>query len=313
MKTKIWGCILGAVMFASALQSCQTQVEIPDGAVYPILFGSTETRAVADLNALKTNGFKVYAYFQGTQEDYGNGSFEKYVRFEDSYWKYDNLEYWIPNTTYNFKAFYPNPKDMTACTLFSFTNDAEQSYTVSDFDISKQEDFMVATDTRSVNEKAEPKDEDEVISSVVTLNFEHQLALVEIKIKSAISVTIKNITLNNIATGYQCKDGVWSQSNDSTNTDFVYVSNTALTPGADSADVTGGGILVIPSMTGSETFTIEASNKTYSNISLPAGTNWEKGCKYTYTMEIKQNDIIFNEPKVEIWDSESATGSVIIK
>ena len=291
-------------MFASALQSCQTQVEIPDGAVYPILFGSTETRAVADLNALKTNGFKVYAYFQGTQEGYGNGTFEKDVRFEDSYWKYDNLEYWIPNTTYNFKAFYP--KDLSNLTVNNTS--ALQSYTATNFDISKQVDFMVATDTRRVNANAEPEG-----SSVVTLNFEHQLALVEIKIKSAISVTIKNITLNNIATGYQCIDGVWSQGDDSTQIDFVYDSNTELTPGADSADVTGGGILVIPSMTGSETFTIEASNKTYSNISLPAGTEWEKGRKYTYTMEIKQNDIIFNEPKVEIWDSESATGSVIIK
>ena len=303
MKTKIWGCILGAVMFASALQSCQTQVEIPDGAVYPILFGSTETRAVADLDDLKTNGFKVYAYFQGTQEGYGSGEFDKEVRFEDSYWKYDNLEYWIPNTTYKFKAFYP--KSLSGLNV---TNDKNQSYTATTFDISKQVDFMVATDTRSVNAKTEPDG-----GSVVDLKFVHQLALVEIKIKSAISVTINNITLNNIATGYQCIDGVWSQGDDGNNTDFVYASNTKLTPGADYADVTGGGILVIPSMTGSETFTIEASNKTYSNISLPADTNWQKGNKYTYTMEIKQNDIIFNEPKVEIWDSESATGSVIIK
>lgn len=303
MKTKIWGCILGAVMFASALQSCQTQVEIPDGAVYPILFGSTETRAVADLDDLKTNGFKVYAYFEGTQDGYGSGVFDKEVRFEDSYWKYDNLEYWIPNTTYKFKAFYP--KSLSGLNV---TNDKNQSYTATTFDISKQVDFMVATDTRSVNEKTEPDG-----GSVVDLKFVHQLALVEIKIKSAISVTIKNITLNNIATGYQCIDGVWSQGDDGNKTDFVYASNTKLTPGADYADVTGGGILVIPSMTDSETFTIEASNKTYSEISLPADTVWEKGLKYTYTMEIKQNDIIFNEPKVEIWDSESATGSVIIK
>ena len=291
-------------MFASALQSCQTQVEIPDGAVYPILFGSTESRAVAGLDQIKSGGFKVYAYFEGNK---GNSTFEKNVRFEDPYWKYDNIEYWIPNTTYNFKAFYPRPDKMTACT-FVFSNTADQSYLVSQFNITKQEDFMVATDTRSVNAKAEPEG-----SSVVTLNFEHQLALVEIKIKSAISVTIKKITLNNIATGYQCIDGVWSQGDDGNKTDFVYVSNTKLTPGADYADVTGGGILLIPSMTDSETFTIEASNKTYSEISLPAGTEWEKGRKYTYTMEIKQNDIIFNEPKVEIWDSESATGSVIIK
>ena len=66
-------------------------------------------------------------------------------------------------------------------------------------------------------------------------------------------------------------------------------------------------------MTGYETITIEASNKTYSNISLPENTSWKNGRKYTYVAEIKQNDIIFNEPSVKVWDSESATGSVIIQ
>ena len=302
MKTKIWGCILGAVMFASALQSCQTQVEIPDGAVYPILFGSTESRAVAGLEQIKSGGFKVYAYFEGNK---GSSTFEKNVRFEDPYWKYDNLEYWIPNTTYNFKAFYP--KDLSNLTVNNTS--ALQSYTATNFDISKQVDFMVATDSRRVNENSEPEG-----GSTVTLNFNHQLACVEFKIKSAINVTIETITLNNIANLYKCDNGEWSRGDTGNMTDLVLTSNRELTPGADYADVIEGGILVIPAMTGSESFTIKLSNnKTYSNIPLPTGANWEKGNKYTYTAEIKQNDIIFNEPKVEIWDSESATGSVIIK
>ena len=168
---------------------------------------------------------------------------------------------------------------------------------------------MVATDSRSVNEKSEPEG-----SSIVTLNFNHQLACVEFKIKSAINVTIETITLNNIANLYKCDNGEWSRGDAGNMTDLVLTSNRELTPGADYADVIEGGILVIPAMTGSESFTIKLSNnKTYSNIPLPTGANWEKGNKYTYTAEIKQNDIIFNEPKVEIWDSESATGSVIIK
>lgn len=305
MKTKFWGCIFGAVMLASSLQSCQTRVEIPDGAIYPILFGSTESRAVAGLDQIKSGGFKVYAYFEGNK---GNSTFEKNVRFEDPYWKYDNIEYWIPNTTYNFKAFYPRPDKMTACT-FVFSNTADQSYLVSQFDITKQEDFMVATDSRRVNENSVPEG-----GSTVTLNFNHQLACVEFKIKSAINVTIETITLNNIANLYKCDNGEWSRGEAGNMTDLVLTSNRELTPGADYADVIEGGILVIPAMTGSESFTIKLSNnKTYSNIPLPSGANWEKGNKYTYTAEIKQNDIIFNEPKVEIWDSESATGSVIIK
>ena len=56
-----------------------------------------------------------------------------------------------------------------------------------------------------------------------------------------------------------------------------------------------------------------SANKKYSVI-LPA-ISWEGGNKYTYTALIKQNDIVFvdNAPYVEEWDSENATGSVIIK
>ena len=83
-------------------------------------------------------------------------------------------------------------------------------------------------------------------------------------------------------------------------------------PGDDYVDVTGGGILVVPESATNKTLTIEA-NKTY-NLTLPAGT-WESGKRYTYTLEIKQDDIVFvdDAPYVEEWDSENATGSVIIK
>ena len=301
MKTKIWGCILGAVMFASALQSCQTQVEIPDGAVYPILFGSTETRAVADLNALKTNGFKVYAYFQGNVG--GSASFANNVKHAVveglDVWSFETPEYWIPNTNYWFKAVYPGG-------IGNVDNDSsEQTFTISDLDISKQQDVMVATATASVAENATAP----ASGSVVNLQFKHLLACVEIKIKSSINVTINKITLNDIENFCKYSNGWQSNGN---RTDLEITSDVELTPGADAQSVTGS-ILVVPIMTGYETITIEASNKTYSNISLPENTSWKNGRKYTYVAEIKQNDIIFNEPSVKVWDSESATGSVIIK
>ena len=290
-----------SLVLCTGMQSCHNE-KISSG--YPILFRCADvTRAEATITDLQKNGFVVNAYFTA------NGSkfdFTKSLSYDaDSrIWGYNDIEYWLPGATYYFKALYPT----NAGTIDNSTS--AQSLTISNFDVTSQTDLLVAQ-TGAI-------DVDATLGaptggSVVNLQFKHLLACVEIKIKSAISVTIKKITLNNIATGYQCIDGVWSQGDDGNKTDFVYVSNTKLTPGADYADVTGGGILLIPSMTDSETFTIEASNKTYSEISLPAGTEWEKGRKYTYTMEIKQNDIIFNEPKVEIWDSESATGSVIIK
>ena len=299
MKTKIWGCIFGAVMLASALQSCQTQVEIPDGAVYPILFGSTETRAVADLDDLKTNGFKVYAYFQGNVG--GSASFAKDVTYnhEQNVWGYEDLEYWIPNTNYWFKAVYPG----NAAVVDNNNND--QTLTIADYDIQSQTDVMVATATASVAENATAP----TSGSVVNLQFKHLLACVEIKIKSSINVTINKITLNDIENFCKYSNGWQSNGN---RTDLEITSDVELTPGADAQSVTGS-ILVVPIMTGYETITIEASNKTYSNISLPENTSWKNGRKYTYVAEIKQNDIIFNEPSVKVWDSESATGSVIIQ
>lgn len=302
MKTKIWGCILGAVMFASALQSCQTQVEIPDGAVYPILFGSTETRAVADLDDLKTNGFKVYAYFQGNVG--GSASFANNVKHAVveglDVWSFETPEYWIPNTNYWFKAVYPG----NAAVVDNNNND--QTLTIADYDIQSQTDVMVATATASVAENATAP----TSGSVVNLTFEHLLANVVIAIKSEISgVTINNITLSNIADHGKYDGEDWNSSNTG---EVTITSGVDLVQNADHVDVTNGGIMVIPGNAGG-LLTIEASNKTYKDIKIPSGTTWEKGKRYTYTAVIKHENIVFNEPTADKWDSESATGSVIIK
>ena len=285
-------------MFASALQSCQTQVEIPDGAVYPILFGSTETRAVADFDALKTNGFKVYAYFKGS----GSASFAKDVTYnhEQNVWGYEDLEYWIPNTNYWFKAVYPGNAAVVD------NNDKDQTLTIADYDIQSQTDVMVATATASVAESATAP----TSGSVVNLTFQHLLANVVIAIKSEISgVTINKITLSNIADHGKYDGEDWNSSNTG---EVTITSGVDLVQNADHVDVTNGGIMVIPGNAGG-LLTIEASNKTYKDIKIPSSTTWEKGTRYTYTAVIKHENIVFNEPTADKWDSESATGSVIIK
>ena len=80
-------------------------------------------------------------------------------------------------------------------------------------------------------------------------------------------------------------------------------------------DVTDGGFLVFPnsSVDGSQHLYIRTSDKTY-DLPLPSTPNkWVAGNRYTYTLVIKQNDILFDEPTVEEWDEENATGSVVIK
>ena len=294
MKTKIWGCILGAVMFASALQSCQTQVEIPDGAVYPILFGSTESRAVAGLDQIKSGGFKVYAYFEGNK---GNSTFEKNVRFEDPYWKYDNIEYWIPNTNYWFKAVYPG----NAAVVDNNNND--QTLTIADYDIQSQTDVMVATATASVAENATAP----TSGSVVNLTFEHLLANVVVKIKAEVNVTINDMAIKYVPVNCDYANGFWTERSQG-NIEKTNI-NAKLSPGANPAEI---GFLVIPqTVNGEQKLHIKTSDKTY-DIAIPA-TTWNAGTKYTYTLTIKQNDILFDEPTVEEWDEESAVGSVVIK
>ena len=131
-----------------------------------------------------------------------------------------------------------------------------------------------------------------------------------IKVKSQIDgVVIQKIVISGVDTYSTYNGSAWEPGGNTTS--IEHKESTTLTKGADFVDVTNGGILVNPA-SANKPLTIEA-NKTY-NLTIPPGT-WEAGKKYTYTLEIKQDDIIFvdNAPYVEEWDSENATGSVIIK
>lgn len=302
-----WGQLAVAVMLAVGMQSCQKPDTHPSGTGYPILFNCSdfETRAVADLASIQAGGFKVYAYFAGNE---GYAGFDKAVTYTDAVWSYEDIEYWIPGTEYNFRAFYPQGPIADEYTLAVDNNTAAQAYTISDYDVLSQIDLMTANATRRVDAAATAPDD----GSVVNLEFQHLLACIVVELKSEITgVTVSEVSLGSIAqTGTYSSDEDWTSS---ATTSIKYTSNVALETGAtDYADVTANGILVIPETTGgSHTLTITTNTKAYE-IVLPTVT-WEPGHKYTYTATIKQENIVFNEPKVAIWDDENATGSVIIK
>ena len=301
MKIKMFRRVVLAVLLALVVQSCQTP-DVPNVGRYPILFADSGTRTVANLETLQTEGFKVYAFFQGNKN---SSTFEKSVTYnsQENVWVYNPLEYWIPSTSYWFKAFYPTT--LTAGELTVDNSSSSQTLSISDFDITEQVDVMVASSGQiEVPEGADAP----VNGSVVNLEFKHILASVVVKMKSAIDgVTVSKLTLTGIADHGNYENGAWSSSNTGS---VTIESNISLNKNTDPADVTNGGFLVIPGDASGIKLTINA-NKTYE-INIPA-TSWEKGYQYTYTAEIKQNDIIFNEPSCEIWENESATGSVIIK
>ncbi len=290
-----------------ALTACEKEpASVHDGERYPILFGNYETRATAGLDDLKANGFKVYAYFEGNT---GNShTFEKEVTYNDAQnvWGYKGLEYWIPGATYWFKAFYPTMP--LAGTLTVDNTSSTQSFTIADFDISKQEDIMVATAERSVADDAKSP----TGGSVVDLDFQHLLACVAIELKSEIAnVTVSDISLEDIAQTGNYSNGIWT-SEQTVTINKQYSGEALVKDAEDFVDVTDGGFLVIPeAIGGRQKMIIITSHKNYEVV-IPVIT-WEPGKRYTYTLTIKQENIEFNEPGVDIWDEENATGSVVIK
>lgn len=291
-----------------ALTACEKEPAIDhDGERYPILFGCTDTTradvGAATIEDLKNNGFKVYAFVDGVNDI----SFTKDVYWveDDLVWAYDNLEYWVPGCKYSFRAFYPNPKDNY--TLNVDTTSANLSYKIDNFDITSQQDLMQASATADVAlGNAAPGG-----GSVVDLNFQHLLACVVVKIKAEVNVTINNVSLKYVPVNGSYANGLWSYSSQG-NIEKDGLNKSLSSSSNEYHDVTDGGFLVFPcDINGTELY-IKTSDKTYE-LPLTAPTSWVAGNRYSYTLTIKQNDILFDEPSVEEWDEENATGSVVIK
>ncbi len=307
MRIKLCGLIACAAMLAAGVVSCQQHDDIPQGVKYPILFDSPDTRATATIADLKNNGFMVYAYVDGNA---GSTSFAKKVTHSvvegrGDIWALETPEYWLPDTYYYFKAFYPS--ELSAGTL-TVDNDENQNFTIEGYDITKQEDIMVASATARVEAGAPAP----AAGSVVDLEFEHLLACVVVKIKSEIpSVTVNNVSFEGIVQSGKYEKNIWT-AGQTVSFGKQYTGDPLVKDAENYVDVTSGGILVIPeNINGSQKMYIKTSHKVYDFKLQPI--TWKSGMLYTYTLTIKQENIIFNEPTVEIWDEENATGSVIIK
>ena len=292
-----------------ALTACDKKpASVHDGKGYPILFGCTDTTradvGAATIEDLRDNGFRVYSFVDGVNDI----SFTKDVYWVENnkVWAYDNLEYWVPGCKYSFRAFYPNPKDNY--TLNVDTSSVDLSYKIDNFDITSQQDLMQASATANVA----PGNVAPGGGSVVDLDFQHLLANVTIKIKAEINVTIKDVTLKFVPVKGSYTNGIWSYTTQG-NIEKTNLNKTLNSSNKEFQDVTDGGFLVFPNNVGDARLFIDTSNKSY-DIKLPATPSaWIAGTKYTYTLTIKQNDILFDEPTVEEWDEENATGSVVIK
>lgn len=303
MRIKMLVYVVWAFVLALGVQSCHQPDVLPEAVRYPILFGSSDSRAVATKKDLKEEGFRVHAYFKGE----GAATFGHEVNYQvgQEIWALENTEYWIPGATYWFKAFYP--KDLAVD--ITINDGKSQSYSINDYDIRAQKDIMVAS---SDNLKVPENGWAPNTGSVVDLDFQHLLANVVVKIKAEINVTIYDVTLKFVPVKGSYTDGSWSYATQG-NVEMNGLNKTLNSSNKEFQDVTNGGFLVFPNSIGDAKLYIRTSNKDY-DIKLPATPSaWVAGTKYTYTLTIKQNDILFDEPTVEEWDEENAVGSVIIK
>ena len=150
--------------------------------------------------------------------------------------------------------------------------------------------------------------------SVVDLNFQHLLANVVVKIKAEINVTINDVAIKNVSVKGSYDSGKWSSFESEGNITMNGIDKALSSASSEFHDVTNGGFLVFPEeVNGTQQIYIRTSDKTY-DLKLPTTPNqWVAGNRYTYTLIIKQNEILFDEPTVEVWDEENATGSVVIK
>lgn len=305
MRIKMLVYVVWAFVLALGVQSCHQPDVLPEAVRYPILFGSSDSRAVATIDSLKTYGFRVHAYFKGE----GAATFDQIVNYHEdqNIWALSNPEYWIPGATYWFKAFYP--KDLAVDITI---NDGDsQSYSINDYDIRTQKDIMVA----SADELAVPADGDAPTSgSVVNLAFQHLLANVVVKIKAEINVTINDVAIKYVSVKGSYDNGQWGSFESEGNITMNGIDKALSSANSEFQDVTNGGFLVFPGMVnGSQQIYIRTSDKTYE-LPLPTTPNqWVAGNRYAYTLIIKQNEILFDEPTVEVWDEENATGAVVIK
>lgn len=279
---------------------------------YPILFRCPEvSRAETTVEDMQgdANGFEVYSYFEVGDKKF---NFKKTVTYNaaQGIWDYTDIEYWISGATYWFKAVYPKSLNYTIDNTTS-----AQNLTITDYNVTSQTDILVAEPTREGGMTVDATIGAPATGSTVNLQFKHLLANVVIGVKTEISgVEVKKISLVGVAqTGSY--DGTmpipWSATQTTT---ITKTYGKSLSSGSEKyTDVTDGGFYVIPqNISGEQKLQIETSNKNY-DIAIPNIT-WTAGTQYTYTLTIKQNDILFNEPTiVEEWDETSATGSVLIK
>lgn len=164
--------------------------------------------------------FKVYGTINvpslnTTAQIFNGSTVERDGKADGVAWDCDNIQYWMPNATYNFAAIVDGEAAATT------TLPATINHVVADGEANK--DLLYATATVTTNANAVPSGVN--TNGVVAFNFSHLLSKIQFKITNATNQTYKvtEILVEGVAEdgAYAVSTNTWTKSgNDTTNLTF---------------------------------------------------------------------------------------------
>lgn len=317
---RIAGCLAA---FCLAFVSCTSTVDDgpQDSRVITFQAPQADTRAVVENGETLPADFRVWGW-HGTDGTNTDNIFDATVVYKDAGWNYtDGVRYWKAGETYNFYAVYPVFPLPTGAgdTQTTSTVTADGTITVTNFDCSqtgdKAVDLMTAIRTDVVA--------DDMIAGdgTVTLTFRHELARVTCSVKSELSsVTVQSLLLANV--GYKgtltrtTTGNQWSElatyGTDDTPFNKKVPFELNATDGLTRDNVLGD-LLLPPQQLTQALFVLvyrydnDTADRT-ATLGLPAGSQWNAGEYYNYTLTLKAAEVTLNV-SVKDWDEESTSVS----
>ena len=178
----------------------------PEGLPISFNAGEASTKAgTATLDDIKASGFKVWGWLTSLAHPDGIHAFDQTgtsVTYDsdNSAWTYSPVRYWM-NGIYDFAAVYPS----TVTAAYGSSDNSEQpALTVTDFDVTGQDDLMVALNT-------DVDGSQRASNNPIRLNFRHLLTKINLKIQQDFSeetgdpendYLIKSVTIGGVK--YKC-------------------------------------------------------------------------------------------------------------
>lgn len=279
------------------------------------------SRAIADLNAVKNNGFKVWGGYD--KNNVFQGDIVSYSKSEGE-WGYTDVKYWVLDKTYNFYALHPGNledylEDYPPGNLAEVEANPEGSFVIKNFDLQGNTSYAIDSENRIDLLRAAVLNRESSNTQAVNMQFTHMLTQIEVyalKEGANNNVTINEVKIYGIPAVATYTDLTTTWTTVTPTTDIAPFRKNAsdITLSTTATNVWGEALWVAPVLDNntvvSVTYTQNGSQKTKTMEPVAYGS-WDPGKKYKYTITvIDDGNILFDTPKIVPWTNTN--GSIII-